>query len=156
MSKKDTKHCYTSGEQIIDVSSSEKLVVIGHNPPRNKFKKSGTIVGKIENLCKELNCGRWELVNLYSVVAPNSDDIFTANATNDANKNCLKTAIKSANYIVAAWGDKGADYNVDKEVIKLIPNLVCVEFTLNRNPIHIRFWPKVTGLRDQILNNKIR
>ena len=153
MSKTQTKHCYTSKEQIINSTKPEKLVVIGHNPPREEFSPKGTVAGKINKLCKELDCGKWELVNLYSVVAPQSDDIYTKFATNKQNRECIQKAINSAKYVVAGWGDKGTEHGIDEEVTKNSTNILYIQLTSKNNPKHIRHWPNTIGLKNSILKN---
>ncbi len=156
-----SEYCYTSEVQTVNAKHQKKIVVIGHNPPRKDFSLDGTVVAKISKLCRILNYGYYELVNLYSIVTPNSSDIKSKRAATEENYESIANAVKTADLVVAGWGDNGANFGIDKEVTQKVTSeteqrgisFIYVSLTKKKNPSHIRWWPESKGLTSTLENN---
>jgi len=67
---------------------------------------------------------------------------YVKNPVGNDNDQHIMDLSKKAHIIVAAWGNEGSLFNRDKEVARLIPNLMCLKVNKSGQPTHPLYQKK--------------
>jgi len=149
-----------SGEYIVDEGNRKKLLVIGHNPPTNKFDETNPRSGKkISYLCKVLECGKFEVLNLYSEICKQSQDLPVENTIPQVHIDNICSAIDKSEIIIAAWGSPNNGCKRASKIIDLCKKKNRVLHLLERNsdgsPTHFTRSKKELYKKESILNSSL-
>ena len=121
----------------------KKALFIMLNPSWASEETCDATVDKCIYYAKKKNCGSVEIVNLFSLISPNPEDILAAQVkSHPDNITRISAAIDNdADYIVAAWGEQGVWFNACYKALALVEasgkQLYCLDtnrYGLPRHP----------------------
>jgi len=134
------------------------ILFIGLNPSEADGVLNDNTVSFLEKVvAKWKKYGGFYMGNLFARVHTDSTEIHTKKLGRpEINDKYLKKMRKNCEMVVFMWGNKGALYGRDKEVMKKFPNAYCLGVTTNLNPKHTRGISKdVTPIRYTGPNGRI-
>ena len=122
----------------------KKIVLfIGLNPSTADEKKDDPTICRCINYAQSWGYGGLQVANLFAYRATKPTKLrYVENPVGDDNDQQLIKLSKMADLTVAAWGNEGALFNRDKQVIKLIPNLMCLKINKSGQPAHPLYQKK--------------
>ncbi len=122
----------------------KKIVLfIGLNPSTADEKKDDPTIRRCINYAQSWGFGGLQVANLFAYRATKPTKLrYVENPVGDDNDQQLIKLSKMADLTVAAWGNEGALFNRDKQVIKLIPNLMCLKINKSGQPAHPLYQKK--------------
>ena len=122
----------------------KKIVLfIGLNPSTADEKKDDPTIRRCINYAQSWGYGGLQVANLFAYRATKPTKLrYVENPVGDDNDQQLIKLSKMADLTVAAWGNEGALFNRDKQVIKLIPNLMCLKINKSGLPAHPLYQKK--------------
>ena len=124
--------------------AKKKIVLfIGLNPSTADEKKDDPTIRRCINYAQSWGFGGLQVANLFAYRATKPTKLrYVENPVGDDNDQQLIKLSKMADLTVAAWGNEGALINRDKQVIKLIPNLMCLKINKSGQPAHPLYQKK--------------
>ena len=122
----------------------KKIVLfIGLNPSTADEKKDDPTIRRCINYAQSWGYGGLQVANLFAYRATKPVKLKNVeNPVGDDNDQQLIKLSKMADLTVAAWGNEGVLFNRDKQVIKLIPNLMCLKINKSGQPAHPLYQKK--------------
>ena len=119
------------------------ILFIGLNPSTANEKIDDPTIRRCINYAQNWGYGSLLMVNLFAYRATLPSELKNVKNPigNDNDLHILELS-KKADLTVAAWGNEGFLLNRDKEVKKLIPNLMCLKINKSGQPAHPLYQKK--------------
>ena len=119
------------------------ILFIGLNPSTADEKIDDPTIRRCINYAQNWGYGSLLMVNLFAYRATLPSELKNVKNPigNDNDLHILELS-KKADLAVAAWGNEGFLLNRDKEVKKLIPNLMCLKINKSGQPAHPLYQKK--------------
>ena len=116
------------------------ILFIGLNPSEADGELNDNTVSFLEDIVAGWKkYGGFYMGNLFARVHTDSTEIHTKKLGRpELNDRYLIQMGKKCEMVIFMWGNKGALYGRDKEVMKKFPNAYCLGLTANLNPRHTR------------------
>ncbi len=137
--------CYAYRYSLSRIWDKKKKFVlfIGLNPSTADDKVDDPTIRRCVNFAKNWGYGGFLIVNLfaYRTTLPSNLKKVKCPVGKDNDKYIVKLS-KKADLIVAAWGNNGNLYSRDKQVLNLIPNLMCLKINKSGQPAHPLYLKK--------------
>jgi len=119
------------------------ILFIGLNPSTADEKIDDPTIRRCINYAQNWGYGSLLMVNLFAYRATMPSELKNAiNPIGNDNDLYIIELSKKADLAVAAWGNKGTLLNRDKEVKKIIPNLMCLKINKSGQPAHPLYQKK--------------
>ena len=119
------------------------ILFIGLNPSTADEKIDDPTIRRCINYAQNWGYGSLLMVNLFAYRATMPSELKNAiNPIGNDNDLHILELSKKADLAVAAWGNKGTLLNRDKEVKKIIPNLMCLKINKSGQPAHPLYQKK--------------
>ena len=122
----------------------KKLVLfIGLNPSTADEEVDDPTIRRCSGYAQNWGYGGFIIVNLfaYRTTLPSNLKKVKHPIGKDNDKYIVKLS-KKADITVAAWGNNGNLYRRDKQVLSLVPNLVCLKINKSGQPAHPLYLKK--------------
>ena len=119
------------------------VLFIGLNPSTANEEEDDPTIRRCVNYSKDWGYGGFIIVNLfaYRTTLPSNLKKVKYPVGSENDKYIVKLS-KKADITVAAWGDNGNLYNRDKQVLSLVPNLLCLKINKSGQPAHPLYLKK--------------
>ena len=119
------------------------VLFIGLNPSTADEGMDDPTIRRCSGYAQHWGYGGFMIVNLfaYRTTFPSNLKKVKCPVGSENDKYIIKLS-KKADITVAAWGDNGNLYNRDKQVLSLVPNLVCLKINKSRQPAHPLYLKK--------------
>ena len=119
------------------------VLFIGLNPSTADEDMDDPTIRRCSGYAQNWGYGGFMMVNLfaYRTTFPSNLKKVKCPIGIENDKYILKLS-KKADITVAAWGDNGNLYNRDKQVLSLVPNLVCLKINKSGQPAHPLYLKK--------------
>ena len=113
------------------------VLFIGLNPSTADEGMDDPTIRRCSGYAQHWGYGGFMIVNLfaYRTTFPSNLKKVKSPVVSENDKYIIKLS-KKADITVAAWGDNGNLYNRDKQVLSLVPNLVCLKINKSGQPAH--------------------
>ena len=119
------------------------ILFIGLNPSTADEKVDDPTIRRCINYAQNWGYGSLLMVNLFAYRATMPTELKNVkNPIGNDNDLHIIELSKKADLAVAAWGNEGSHLNRDKEVKKLIPNLMCLKINKSGQPAHPLYQKK--------------
>ena len=119
------------------------ILFIGLNPSTANEKIDDPTIRRCINYAQNWGYGSLLMVNLFAYRATMPSELKNVkNPIGNDNDLHIIELSKKADIAVAAWGNEGFLLNRDKEVKKLIPNLMCLKINKSGQPAHPLYQKK--------------
>ena len=119
------------------------ILFIGLNPSTADEKIDDPTIRRCINYAQNWGYGSLLMVNLFAYRATMPTELKNVkNPIGNDNDLHIIELSKKADLAVAAWGNEGSHLNRDKEVKKLIPNLMCLKINKSGQPAHPLYQKK--------------
>ena len=119
------------------------VLFIGLNPSTADEEVDDPTIRRCINYAKNWGYGGFMMVNLFAyrtTLASNLKKVkYPVGIENDQ---YIVTLSKKADITVAAWGNNGNLYNRGKQVLNLVPNLMCLKVNKSGQPAHPLYLKK--------------
>ena len=126
-----------------DMFSPRYVMFIGLNPSTADEVQDDPTIRRCIGYAKEWGYGAFCMTNIFAFRATDPRVMKTqADPVGPENDKWLTECAKGAGLIVAAWGAHGGHRARDKEVIKLVNNIMCLGTTKDGYPRHPLYLPK--------------
>ena len=119
------------------------ILFIGLNPSTANEKIDDPTIRRCINYAQNWGYGSLLMVNLFAYRATLPSELKNVKNPigNDNDLHILELS-KKADLAVAAWGNEGTLLNRDKEVKKILPNLMCLKINKSGQPAHPLYQKK--------------
>ena len=119
------------------------ILFIGLNPSTANEKIDDPTIRRCINYAQNWGYGCLLMVNLfaYRTTMPSELKNVKNPIGNDNDLHIIELS-KKADIAVAAWGNEGTLLNRDKEVKKILPNLMCLKINKSGQPSHPLYQKK--------------
>ena len=119
------------------------VLFIGLNPSTADEEMDDPTIRRCSGYAQNWGYGGLMMVNLfaYRTTFPSNLKKVKCPIGIENDKYILKLS-KKADITVAAWGDNGNLYNRDKQVLSLVPNLLCLKINKSGQPAHPLYLKK--------------
>ena len=119
------------------------VLFIGLNPSTADEKIDDPTIRRCINYAQSWGYGSLLMVNLFAYRATTPTELKNVNNPigNDNDLHIVEL-LKKVDLAVAAWGNEGSLLNRDKEVKKIIPNLMCLKINKSGQPAHPLYQKK--------------
>ena len=119
------------------------ILFIGLNPSTANEKIDDPTIRRCINYAQNWGYGSLLMVNLFAYRATLPTELKNAkNPIGNDNDLHIIELSKKADIAVAAWGNEGNLLNRDKEVKKILPNLMCLKINKSGQPAHPLYQKK--------------
>ena len=119
------------------------ILFIGLNPSTADEKIDDPTIRRCINYAQNWGYGSLLMVNLFAYRATMPTELKKVkNPIGNDNDLHIKELIKKVDLTVAAWGNEGSLLNRDKEIKKIIPNLMCLKINKSGQPAHPLYQKK--------------
>ena len=119
------------------------VLFIGLNPSTADEKIDDPTIRRCINYAQNWGYGSLLMVNLFAYRATIPTELKNVkNPIGNDNDLHITELLKKADLAVAAWGNEGSLLNRDKEVKKIIPNLMCLKINKSGQPAHPLYQKK--------------
>jgi len=119
------------------------ILFIGLNPSTADEKIDDPTIRRCINYAKNWGYGSLLMVNLFAYRATMSSELKNVkNPIGNDNDLHIIELSKKADLAVAAWGNEGFFLNRDKEIKKILPNLMCLKINKSGQPAHPLYQKK--------------
>ena len=113
------------------------ILFIGLNPSTANEKIDDPTIRRCINYAQNWGYGSLLMVNLFAYRATIPSELKNVkNPIGNDNDLHIIELLKKADIAVAAWGNEGTLLNRDKEVKKILPNLMCLKINKSGQPSH--------------------
>ena len=124
-------------------SKKKTILFIGLNPSTADEKIDDPTIRRCINYAQNWGYGSFLMVNLFAYRATIPTELKNVkNPIGNDNDLYIIELLKKADLAVAAWGNEGSHLNRDKEVKKIIPNLMCLKINKSGQPAHPLYQKK--------------
>ena len=119
------------------------VLFIGLNPSTANEEEDDPTIRRCVNYAKNWGYGGFMMVNLfaYRTSLPSNLKKVKYPVGRDNDKYIVKLS-KKADITVAAWGNNGNLYRRDKQVLSLVPKLMCLKINKSGQPAHPLYLKK--------------
>ena len=119
------------------------VLFIGLNPSTADEKVDDPTIRRCVNYAKNWGYGGFLMVNLfaYRTTLPSKRKKVKYPIGKNNDKYIVKLS-KKADITIAAWGNNGKLYSRDKQVLSLVPNLMCLKINKSGQPAHPLYLKK--------------
>ena len=119
------------------------VLFIGLNPSTADEKIDDPTIRRCSVYAQKWGYGGFMMVNLfaYRTTLPSNLKKVKYPVGRDNDKYIVKLS-KKADITVAAWGNNGILYRRDKQVLSLVPNLMCLKVNKSGQPAHPLYLKK--------------
>ena len=119
------------------------ILFIGLNPSTADEKIDDPTIRRCINYAQNWGYGSLLMVNLFAYRATLPTELKNVKNPigNDNDLHILELS-KKADLAVAAWGNEGTLLNRDKEIKKILPNLMCLKINKSGQPVHPLYQKK--------------
>jgi hypothetical protein len=119
------------------------ILFIGLNPSTADEKIDDPTIRRCINYAQNWGYGSLLMVNLFAYRATLPTELKNVKNPigNDNDLHILELS-KKADLAVAAWGNEGTLLNRDKEIKKILPNLMCLKINKSGQPAHPLYQKK--------------
>lgn len=122
--------------------SKPYALFIGLNPSTADETENDPTINRCINYARDWGYGGLCMVNLFAYRATAPSDMMKADDPVGAdNDEWIKRLAKDAGVVVAAWGNDGAYLGRSKEVMNMIPDLMCLKINQSGEPAHPLYQP---------------
>ena len=119
------------------------ILFIGLNPSTANEKIDDPTIRRCINYAQNWGYGSLLMVNLFAYRATLPSELKNVkNPIGNDNDLQIIELSKKADIAVAAWGNEGTLLNRDKEVKKILPNLMCLKINKSGQPSHTLYQKK--------------
>ena len=119
------------------------ILFIGLNPSTADEKIDDPTIRRCINYAQNWGYGSLLMVNLFAYRATMPSELKNVkNPIGNDNDLHIIELSKKADLAVAAWGNEGTLLNRDKEVKKILPNLMCLKINKSGQPAHPLYQKK--------------
>ena len=119
------------------------ILFIGLNPSTANEKIDDPTIRRCINYAQNWGYGSLLMVNLFSYRSTLPSELKNVkNPIGNDNDLQIIELSKKADIAVAAWGNEGTLLNRDKEVKKILPNLMCLKINKSGQPSHPLYQKK--------------
>ena len=119
------------------------VLFIGLNPSTADEEADDPTVRRCVNYAKNWGYGGFMMVNLFAYRTTLSSNLTTVKyPVGIDNDKYIVTLSKKADINVAAWGNNGNLYSRDKQVLSLVPSLMCLKINRSGQPAHPLYLKK--------------
>ena len=119
------------------------ILFIGLNPSTADEKIDDPTIRRCINYAQNWGYGSLLMVNLFAYRATMPSELKNVkNPIGNDNDLQIIELSKKADIAVAAWGNEGTLLNRDKEVKKILPNLMCLKINKSGQPAHPLYQKK--------------
>ena len=119
------------------------ILFIGLNPSTADEKIDDPTIRRCINYAQNWGYGSLLMVNLFAYRATLPSELKNVkNPIGNDNDLQIIELSKKADIAVAAWGNEGTLLNRDKEVKKILPNLMCLKINKSGQPSHPLYQKK--------------
>ena len=119
------------------------ILFIGLNPSTADEQIDDPTIRRCINYAQNWGYGSLLMVNLFAYRATMPSELKKVkNPIGNDNDLHIKELIKKVDLAVAAWGNEGSLLNRDKEIKKIIPNLMCLKINKSGQPAHPLYQKK--------------
>ena len=119
------------------------ILFIGLNPSTADEQIDDPTIRRCINYAQNWGYGSLLMVNLFAYRATMPTELKKVkNPIGNDNDLHIKELIKKVDLTVAAWGNEGSLLNRDKEIKKIIPNLMCLKINKSGQPAHPLYQKK--------------
>ena len=119
------------------------ILFIGLNPSTADEKIDDPTIRRCINYAQNWGYGSLLMVNLFAYRATLPSELKNVkNPIGNDNDLHIIELSKKADIAVAAWGNEGTLLNRDKEVKKILPNLMCLKINKSGQPAHPLYQKK--------------
>jgi len=119
------------------------ILFIGLNPSTANEKIDDPTIRRCINYAQNWGYGSLLMVNLFAYRATLPSELKNVkNPIGNDNDLQIIELSKKADIAVAAWGNEGTLLNRDKEVKKILPNLMCLKINKSGQPSHPLYQKK--------------
>ena len=119
------------------------ILFIGLNPSTADEQIDDPTIRRCINYAQNWGYGSLLMVNLFAYRATMPTELKKVkNPIGNDNDLHIKELIKKVDLAVAAWGNEGSLLNRDKEIKKIIPNLMCLKINKSGQPAHPLYQKK--------------
>ena len=124
-------------------SKKKTILFIGLNPSTADEKIDDPTIRRCINYAQNWGYGSLLMVNLFAYRATMPTELKKVkNPIGNDNDLHIKELIKKVDLTVAAWGNEGSLLNRDKQIKKIIPNLMCLKINKSGQPAHPLYQKK--------------
>lgn len=119
------------------------ILFIGLNPSTANEKIDDPTIRRCINYAQNWGYGSLLMVNLFAYRATLPSELKNVkNPIGNDNDLHIIELSKKADIAVAAWGNEGTLLNRDKEIKKILPNLMCLKINKSGQPAHPLYQKK--------------
>ena len=119
------------------------VLFIGLNPSTADEKVDDPTIRRCVNYAKKWGYGGFLMVNLFAYRTTLPSNLKKVKyPVGSENDKYIMTLSKKADITVAAWGNNGDFYSRDKEVLSLVPSLMCLKINKSGQPAHPLYLKK--------------
>ena len=119
------------------------ILFIGLNPSTANEKIDDPTIRRCINYAQNWGYGSLLMVNLFAYRATIPTELKNVkNPIGNDNDLHIIELSKKADLSVAAWGNEGSHLNRDKEIKKILPNLMCLKINKSGQPAHPLYQKK--------------
>ena len=119
------------------------VLFIGLNPSTADEKVDDPTIRRCVNYAKEWGYGGFKMVNLFAYRTTLPSNLKKVKyPVGSENDKYIMTLSKKADITVAVWGNNGNLYSRDKQVLSLIPSLMCLKINKSGQPAHPLYLKK--------------
>ena len=119
------------------------ILFIGLNPSTANEKIDDPTIRRCINYAQNWGYGSLLMVNLFAYRATMPTELKNVkNPIGNDNDLHIIELSKKADLAVAAWGNEGFFLNRDKEIKKILPNLMCLKINKSGQPAHPLYQKK--------------
>jgi hypothetical protein len=119
------------------------VLFIALNPSTANERNDDPTIRKCINYANKWGYGSLLVANLFAYRTTKPTKLrYVKNPVGNDNDQHIMDLSKNAGLIVAAWGNEGSLFNRDKEIIRLIPNLMCLKINKSGQPAHPLYQKK--------------
>ena len=119
------------------------VLFIGLNPSTADEEMDDPTIRRCSGYAQKWGYGGFMMVNLfaYRTTLPSNLKKVKYPVGSENDKYIVKLS-KKADITVAAWGDNGNLYSRDKQILSLVPNLMCLKINKSGQPAHPLYLKK--------------
>jgi len=119
------------------------ILFIGLNPSTANEEVDDPTIRRCVNYAKKWGYGGFMMVNLFAYRTTLPSNLKKVKyPVGSENDKYIVTLSKKADITVAAWGNNGDFYSRDKEVLSLVPSLMCLKINKSGQPAHPLYLKK--------------
>ena len=119
------------------------VLFIGLNPSTANEEADDPTIRRCVNYAKDWGYGGFMMVNLFAYRTTLPSNLKKVKyPVGSENDKYIVTLSKKADITVAAWGNNGDFYSRDKEVLSLVPSLMCLKINKSGQPAHPLYLKK--------------